>query len=95
MKFVLECDADSNTILPRPLEIKTPARVFLVNVNHEGLVNSIKVTADVPDPSKFCWGLEPVSEPRSPSVAPFTVNAIYDQELYSSIVSDIQCLEAT
>ena len=95
MKFVLECEADSNTILPRPLEIKTPARVFLVNVNHEGLVNGIKVTADVPDPSKFRWGLEPVPEPRNPSVAPYIVNAIYDQELYSSIVSDIQCLEAT
>jgi hypothetical protein len=95
VKFVLECDAHSNTILPRPLEIKTPARVFLINVNHEGLVNGIKVTADVPDPLKFRWGLEPVPEPRSPSVAPFNVHANYDQELYSSIVSDLQCLEAT
>src|ERR1017187_9205159 len=56
MKFVLECDADSTTVLPRPLEIKTPARVFLINVNNEGIVNRIKVTADVPNPSKFRWG---------------------------------------
>jgi hypothetical protein len=95
MKFVLKCDAESNTILPRPLEIKTPFRLFLIDLNDEGVVNGIKVTADVPDPSRFQWGLEPVPEPHDPSAAPYVVHAIYDPDLYSSMVSDIQCLEAT
>jgi hypothetical protein len=95
MKFVLDCDADSNTILPRPLEIKTPSRHFLISIDDRGCVKRIKVTADVPDPSKFQWGLEPVPEPHDPSVGPYIVHAIYDSDLYASMVSDIQCLEAT
>jgi hypothetical protein len=51
--------------------------------------------ADIADPSRVRWGLEPVPEPRSPNQAPVKVVGEFDPGLYESVINDLQCLEST
>jgi hypothetical protein len=96
MKFVLECDVQSETILPKTLRINVPGRVFELLIGGNNFFNKIRIAADVQDTSKFTWGLEPLPQPADSMKEPSAkVNAIYDVDLYKSIISDLQCLEST
>lgn len=73
MKLSVKCEVNSDVILPRRLEVRTGPRTFCFEVDKQGRWNEIVVLADIADPSRIRWGLEPVPEPRNPNHAPANV----------------------
>lgn len=92
MKFVVECEVDADVILQSSIEIKNAQRVLTFGTNASGRWTTIKVVANVPDPSLFEWTLAPV--PESNAEVDYRINVPFDQTLYESIIKEIQSIES-
>lgn len=95
MKFEVRCELESDIILPRRLELKTETRTLSFEVDERGRWDLISIVAEVADPSRVRWGLEPVPETGRQNQAPAKVVGELDPELYDSIINDLQCVEST
>jgi hypothetical protein len=82
-------------MLPRRLELRKAARVFELEIDADKRWNILQVITPVTHPKRFSWGLEPVPEPRASNAAPYRFHGKFDEELFDSVVADIQALESS
>ena len=94
MKLKIKCDVQSEVILQRRLEFKADDMTYAFEIDSNGVWNSITVLADMKDPSKNRWGMEPVEGPLAPSQAPFKVVGSFEPGLFDSVVANLQSLES-
>jgi hypothetical protein len=52
MKFSMECDVVSETLLDGEIPILANGRTWIFYSNQKGLLSKIKIIANVPDPQK-------------------------------------------
>jgi hypothetical protein len=95
MRFIVKCEVEADVILPRRLELRKDSRIFEMEVESGNVWKTLRVTAPVQYPKRFTWGMEPSLEPRPANTAPFKVHAKFDEDLFNSIIADIQALEST
>jgi hypothetical protein len=95
MRFIVKCEVEANVILPGRLEIRNDGRIFELEVDSENRWNILRVTAPVQFTKRFKWGAEPLPEPNAAQAAPYNLRNDFDEELFDSIIADIQALEST
>lgn len=90
MKFRMECEVDSKTIIEKEIEIPYNGRKYIFYPGEDGTISRMAIIAEVEHPEKFYSELTP-----NPSEGvKLQVGGKADVELYESVVKDFQDLES-
>ncbi len=91
MKFSMEYDVISKTLLPGLLEINKDDRTYFFYPNAENLLSKIKIVAKVKDPELFYSKITPT--PEDPiAKAHFEIRT--DKELFDTLMNEFRDLES-
>jgi hypothetical protein len=94
MKLRVKCDVQSEVFLSRRLELRIDEKTFAFEIDSKGIWSSITVFANIKDPSKTRWEMEPVEGPLAPNQAPFRVVGNLEPGLFEGVIADLQTLES-
>jgi hypothetical protein len=90
MKFSMECNVVSNTLLDGEIPILHNGRTYVFSPNEQGFLSKIKIIAPVKDPSKFYSVITNALHPE-PTL---NIQLNRDSELYDSVHKEFQELES-
>lgn len=89
MKFSMECDVVSETLLDGETPILANERTYIFYPNEKGLLSKIKIITDVPDPKRFYSVTKHDAQQRT-----LHIKVNQDTDLYSSVFQEFQELES-
>lgn len=90
MKYLLECDVDSTTLIHKEIKIPTNNYDIYFIPNEKGILNKIKIIHKVEDPQKYESKIEPSNDGISHHKA--TING--DKELHDNLIELFQTIES-
>jgi len=89
MKFSMECNVTSNTIIETEISIPHNDRTYVFYPNDKGILSKLRIIAPVLDPTKF---YSVITDQRAK--ATLHIEQKIDQELYDSVYKEFQQLES-
>lgn len=91
MRFRLECEVESKTLITDLLEINKGDRTYFFYPNDDGLIGKLAIEARVEDPEKF---YSTVTETPEDPVSKATIEIHTDNNLYESIEGEFREFES-